>query len=1011
MKKNTLLSTFIFLCSISIFGQQAIDNTYRIKINAFLTNVYYETLHSKATVQIDSTAVNNRKKTVELYVNPALSYLPMRENTVRHIYDSVRQYLPEQIKKYRLAIYSDKQEISSLIPNFYRTAHKDKSRIIAPKVKTPLVTNLSDPAGKAGKGLANNHIALWQSHGYYYEQKLGRWEWQRARIFQTVEDLYTQSYVVPFLVPMLENAGANVLLPRERDYNKTELIIDNDGSSPATTYRETSGNEAWRNTENPGFANPKKVYLDGENPFRMGSARQVKTIAKGKESVVEWSFDVPRKDTYGVYVAYQSTKNSADDARYTVHHAGGETRFAVNQQMGGGTWIFLGYFPFEPGKENKVVLSNKSQKAGRTIVADAVKVGGGMGNIARMPNVRGFESTNAKSSESATHTQTSVTAIPYSPETSGYPRYAEGSRYWQQWAGIPDSIYNRSEGKNDYTDDYASRGVWVNYLAGGSPVLPKAEGLKIPIDLAFAFHSDAGTLWGDSIVGTLGIYMTHFNDERFENGTSRQASRDLTELIMQQVTDDIRRNFEPDWTRRAMWNRSYAEARIPNVPTMLLELLSHQNFADMRYGLDPAFRFTVSRAIYKGMLKFIASQYNRPYVVQPLPVKDFAAAFSGDTEVELSWQPTPDPSEPSAQPAKYIVYTRIDGGGFDNGIVVTSAQCKLPIEKDKIYSYRVVAANDGGKSFPSEILSVCRRSNQKGEALIVNGFTRVSAPFSFTASNDSIAGFAGIVDNGVPYISDHHFTGQMHEFRRVIPWMDDDAAGFGDSNADYETTEIAGNTFDYPYVHGQGFAEAGYSFVSCSAAAVENGTVSLSKYRLVDWILGKQREWSVARGAMPPKYKTFSPKIQEIVTDYCNGGGNILISGAFVGSDFWDNPRATDRDRNWAEQTLKFKLRNGNGAVAGKIKSAASPFASIAGNYEYYNTLNSESYAVEHPDAIEPAGNNAYTVFRYAENNRSAGIIFKGEKYRSCVLGFPIEAIKDQHKKNELIGGILKAME
>ncbi|HOT65201.1 MAG TPA: hypothetical protein PLV98_07230, partial [Dysgonamonadaceae bacterium] len=66
MKKTTLLTTFIFLCSISIFGQQAIDNTYRIKINAFLTNVYYKTLHSKATVQIDSSAVNNRKKTVEL---------------------------------------------------------------------------------------------------------------------------------------------------------------------------------------------------------------------------------------------------------------------------------------------------------------------------------------------------------------------------------------------------------------------------------------------------------------------------------------------------------------------------------------------------------------------------------------------------------------------------------------------------------------------------------------------------------------------------------------------------------------------------------------------------------------------------------------------------------------------------------------------------------------------------------------------------------------------------------
>ncbi|HBX21035.1 MAG TPA: hypothetical protein DEF88_11365, partial [Porphyromonadaceae bacterium] len=74
------------------------------------------------------------------------------------------------------------------------------------------------------------------SHGWYYEQKLSRWEWQRARIFQTVEDLYTQSYVVPFLVPMLENAGANVLLPRERDYNTHEIIIDNNGSSRGAEY-------------------------------------------------------------------------------------------------------------------------------------------------------------------------------------------------------------------------------------------------------------------------------------------------------------------------------------------------------------------------------------------------------------------------------------------------------------------------------------------------------------------------------------------------------------------------------------------------------------------------------------------------------------------------------------------------------------------------------------------------------------------------------------------------------
>ena len=69
---------------------------------------------------------------------------------------------------------------------------------------------------------------MYKRQGWYYEPKLDRWEWQRARIFQPVEDLYTQSYVLPFLVTMLETAGANVLLPRERDCQTAEVIVDND---------------------------------------------------------------------------------------------------------------------------------------------------------------------------------------------------------------------------------------------------------------------------------------------------------------------------------------------------------------------------------------------------------------------------------------------------------------------------------------------------------------------------------------------------------------------------------------------------------------------------------------------------------------------------------------------------------------------------------------------------------------------------------------------------------------
>ena len=135
------------------------------------------------------------------------------------------------------------------------------------------------------------------------------------------------------------------------------------------------------------------------------------------------------------------------------------------------------------------------------------------------------------------------------------------------------------------------------------------------------------------------------------------------------------------------------------------------------------------------------------------------------------------------------------------------------------------------------------------------------------------------------------------------------------------------------------------------------------------------------------------------------------MSGAFVGTDLWDNPFATKEDKDWAQNTLKFKWRNNNGAVAGKIKSVPSPFESIQGNYEYFNELNSESYVVEHPDAIEPSGENSFTIFRYSENNLSAGTFYKGETYSTCILGFPIESVKEQEKRNELVKQILEVME
>ena len=65
---------------------------------------------------------------------------------------------------------------------------------------------------------------------------------------------------------------------------------------------------------------------------------------------------------------------------------------------------------------------------------------------------------------------------------------------------------------------------------------------------------------------------------------------------------------------------------------------------------------------------------------------------------------------------------------------------------------------------------------------------------------------------------------------------------------------------------------------------------------------------------------------------------------------------------------------------------------------------------VEAPDAIEPSSDGAYTIFRYSENNLSAGVAYKGN-YKTCVLGFPFESLKTTDERDNLMKGVLEFME
>ena len=991
--KNKLLYLLIFLFALSGASAAEIGSATRTEIARTLSRIVSREVsggYQKAEpISVRVQGVKASRRVVRIYASIGLSYYPFREGNTQALRDSVRALLPHEFRKARIELYTDNREVSDLIPLACRDASQvrrlvGKRKIIpftnrSTRSDQPLVTRLSTAAPTPTAGLSGRHIAVWQSHGRYFDQPANRWRWQRSALWQTCEDLYTQSYVLPYLVPMLENAGACVLLPRERDVQLHEVLSDNDD---AATYSEQGDWECG----GTGFAHLKQAYLTGENPFRDGTTRRVRSVTGEASARAEWRADLPEPGEYAVYVSYESTPESADDARYTVHHLGGTTEFAVNQTMGGGTWIYLGRFTFGAGEQPVVSLTNRSHRAGRLVSADAVKVGGGYGNVARTP----CDSLRQSGRQ-------------YVAETSGYPRFCEGARYWLQWAGFPEEVYTPKGNTDDYKDDYMSRAHWVNALMGGSERLPDSTGLHIPLDMALAFHSDAGVRDGDGIVGTLGIYFTREHGGKFAGGADRYRSRDLTDLVQTQVVEDIRRTCEPGWQRRGLWNRAYYEARVPSVPTMLLELLSHQNFADMRLGQDPRFRFLVSRAVYKGILRYVSSQYGSFEVtVQPLPVEAFAAEFTSGSGVTLSWEPVSDPLEPSAVPTGYVVYTRVGEGGFDNGRYTEQPSLTVEQEPGRVYSYRVTAVNRGGESFPSETLAVCRVADEKGCVLIVNGFDRVSGPES--VRSDSLAGFRMDLDGGVPDRQDISFIGAQRVFDVAQARCNVDSIALGACRRDYETDVIGGNTFDYPALHGRSVAAAGYSFCSASARAVEQGRVALDAYAAVDLILGKQRAVPIGRGLGEASFRAFPEALQERLRRYLADGGALFVSGACVLSDLADG---TDEGARFAEEVLHCRPDVLRSAGSGRVRVVTAHAGFSRGDYRFNTLFRPDCYRVERADVLVPAGDGAFAVMRYVDGRGTAAVACEAPG-RTFVAGFPFETLEDAVQRDRMMRDVLE---
>ena len=557
---------------------------------------------------------------------------------------------------------------------------------------------------------------------------------------------------------------------------------------------------------------------------------------------------------------------------------------------------------------------------------------------------------------------------------SGMPQWTEGARYWLMSQNADTTLWDLYEG-DEYKDDMKCRAMWVNSL-------------KVPIDLCLAFHTDGQDSGNDStIIGTLVIY-TAKNDSGLtvlRNGKDRErVNRNLADIIQTQVTNDLR-TLAPEWTRRQLKEANYCESRVPDVPSLILELLSHKNMADMRYGLDPNFRFAASRAVYKGILRYING---KSAIVQPLPIRDLGVQFTNDQSALLRWIPVTDSLEPTATPTYYMVYTQANDGEWDVQ-QVTDTQVLLPLQPGILYNYYVVAGNDGGLSFPSPIISAyqsnspqdgltgeagltAKRSNSEA-VLIVDAFHDVYGPEWFA---DSL--HAGIVPG--TYACEDGFScayiGQQWNYDRADEWKDDDNCGWGACYRDHAGFFTIGNTRDYAAQHGRELWKMKISYTSCTEGYLINDKLQITNYKLLDIVCGRNR--------VPLKTESYS-----LITEYLSNGGRLLLS----------TDHFSAIDPVWADTCLHARFYAARATRSGRI---TSPRHRI---YQLQLEPNEEQLFTPAPEGIMPTDTLAIRMASYEDMRCPAAIGYQSpitnhqsQMTSTLVYSFPLEAVQSFDK-------------
>lgn len=195
-----------------------------------------------------------------------------------------------------------------------------------------------------------------------------------------------------------------------------------------------------------------------------------------------------------------------------------------------------------------------------------------------------------------------------------------------------------------------------------------------------------------------------------------------------------------------------------------------------------------------------------------------------------------------------------------------------------------------------------------------------------------------------------------------------------------------------------GRSVSGVAFDTANHNAVIDGTLSLTNYPAVVWLLGEE---STAD-------ETFSAAEQSLVTDYLNANGNLFVSGAEVG---WDLDRAsgpTTADRNFYRNQLRAAYNADDANTHAFTATASGVFSNNAAGG--FDNGTKGTYNVEFPDVLTPTNGGVAALTYSGGTGGAAAIQYNGLLGGGKVVtwGFPFETITNSAARDACMSDVLR---